>query len=538
MFNSKPIANDKSPKPPDIRYYNNDIEGNCDKIENKNVLSSTLYTNLGNSCTLTDDNLFNDKNDVYEKTIAGTLNVGDDNLEKQVNSKCVNEEGKKKIMNQLKYLSCQLASARNRTYNSNDFDITSAGVSVKEVFEKFKNIKFYLIIIFFLTIYFLTQGFFSSFDVCGNIVNLVNNNYSQGWVYWIGLFMGLLIPVLILASLFVANVCGSISSLDKINITENPGGIDDKIPLGFKRLDSGILLLFLLFLYGFVAVIFTIKRESVGNTFYMVIIGSILFIISIFIYLFYTFTPFFSSGNLDKVNKFEVPLKLFIDQRDEVSDITTNQVQVQKIQSVFTTVGIIITVFFVIFMLLGKMKPFNKYPWLENLLNGFFGSSAILIVPIFWIFNLVIALKYFYIYPIILLAFRFIRYFFMGVLYVISEKMDSLKDTMSSNLVEQLENFKQYTPSWNLIGIDLLKSLLNIMGYENIFSESYTNNNSNNNRNLSSNKYVMSPITSYFFLSSTDNLGTNTQSRLIVQVIICIISIIIGSSALWGVYKI
>ena len=537
MFNSKPIANDKSPKPPDIRYYNNDIEGNCDKIENKNVLSSTLYTNLGNSCTLTDESLFNDKNDVYEKTIDGTLNNGTDNLESKVDEKCTSPDGRKKIINQLKYLSCQLASARNRTYNSTDFDITSAGVSVKEVFEKFKNIKFYLIIIFFLTIYFLTQGFFSSFDVCGNIVNLVNSNYSQGWVYWIGLFMGLLIPVLILASLFVANVCGSISSLDKINITENPGGVDDKIPLGFKRLDNGILLLFLLFLYGFVAVIFTIKRESVGNTFYMIIIGSILFIISVFIYLFYTFTPFFSSGNLDKVNKFEVPLKLFIDQREEVSEITTNQVQIQKIQNVFLTVGIIITVFFVIFMLLGKMKG-SLPSWLESLLNGFFGSSAILIVPIFWIFNLVIALKYFYIYPIILLAFRFIRYFCMGVLYVVSDKVDSLKDTMSPNLVEQLDNFKQYTPSWNLLGIDLLKSLLNIMGYENIFSESYTNNNSNNNRNLSANKYVMSPITSYLFLSSTDNLGSNANARLIVQVIICIISIIIGSSALWGVYKI
>ena len=536
MFNSNPIANDKSPKPPNIRYYNNDIKGNCDEIENKETLSSTLYTNLGKSCTLNDNSLFNNKNDVYEKTIDGTLN--DDNaLKEQVENKCSTNDGKDKIINQLKYLSCQLASARNRTYNSSDFDITSAGVSVKEIFKKFKNIKFYLIIIFFLTIYFLTQGFFSSFDVCGNIINLVNNNYSQGWLYWIGLFMGLLIPVIILASLFVANVCGSISSLDKINITDNPAGVDDKIPLGFKRLDNGILLLFLLFLYGFIAVIFTIKRESVGNTFYMIIIGAILFIISIFIYLFYTFTPFFSSGNIDQVNKFEVPLKLFIDQRDEISEITTNQVQIQKIQSVFLTVGIIITVFFVIFMLLGKMK--GALPsWIEGLLNGFFGSSAVLIVPIFWIFNLVIALKYFYIYPIILLAFRFIRYFCMGILYVVSDKMDTLKDTMSPNLVEQLDNFKQYTPSWNLIGIDLLKSLLNIMGYENIFSESYTNNNSNNNRNLSANKYLISPITSYLFLNSTDNLGNNTKSRLIVQVIICIITIIIGSSALWGIYKI
>ena len=538
MFNSKPIANDKSPKAPDIRYYNNDIEGNCDKIENKNVLSSTLYTNLGKSCTLTDESLFNNKNDVYEKTIDGTLNDGPDNLENEVKTKCTDDDdGKKKIINQLKYLSCQLASARNRTYNSTDFDITSAGVSVKEVFEKFKNIKFYLIIIFFLTIYFLTQGFFSSFDVCGNIVNLVNSNYNQGWLYWIGLFMGLLIPVLILAFLFVANICGSVSSLDKINITENPGGVDDKIPLGFKRLDNGILLLFLLFLYGFVAVIFTIKRESVGNTFYMIIIGSILFIISIFIYLFYTFTPFFSSGNLDKVNKFEVPLKLFIDQREEVSEITTNQVQIQKIQNVFLEVGITVTSFFILFMLLGKSNESIKNSWYGNLLNGFFGASAILVVPIFWIFNLVIALKYFYIYPIILLIFRFIRYACMGILYVLSDKIDSLKNFMSPNLVEQLENFKQYTPSWNLIGIDFLKSLLNIMGYENIFSESYTNNNSNN-KNLSANKYVISPLTSYLFLGVTDSLDTNATSRIIIQLIICVISIIIGSSALWGVYKI
>ena len=96
MFNSKPIANDKSPKPPDIRYYNNDIEGNCDKIENKNVLSSTLYTNLGNSCSLTDESLFNDKNDVYEKTIAGTLN--DNNaLKVEVSNQCENDDGKKKL---------------------------------------------------------------------------------------------------------------------------------------------------------------------------------------------------------------------------------------------------------------------------------------------------------------------------------------------------------------------------------------------------------------------------------------------------------
>ena len=98
---------------------------------------------------------------------------------------------------------------------------------------------------------------------------------------------------------------------------------------------------------------------------------------------------------------------------------------------------------------------------LENFLNGFLGASAILISPILWVFNLIIALKYFYIFPIILLGFRFIRYLGMGLLYVISSKSDTFKDGLSSNLQEQLENFKDYVPTWNLLGFDLLKACLN-----------------------------------------------------------------------------
>ena len=545
MFNSKPISNTNIPKPPNIQYYNNDIEGNSDNIENNETLSSNLYTNLDKSCTINNETLFNNKDDLYNKTIDGTLNKptqGSHTLETEVINNCKddNADGKKKIINQLKYLSCQLAASRNRTYNSNDFDLTNANVSVKQVFQKFKNIKPYLIFIFFLTIYFLTQGFFSSFDVCGNIVNLVNSNYTQSWIYWIGLFFGILIPIFVLASLFISNICGSIYSLDKINITNNPSGVDDTIPIGFKNLDNGILLLFLLFLYGFIAVIFTVKKESVGNTFYMLIIGSILLVISIFIYLFYTFTPFFSSGNIDKINKFSEPLKLFIDQREDVSEITTNQVHIHKIQNVFLNTAIVITVFFALFMILGKVKD-KLPPWLASLLNGFFGASAILVVPIFWIFNLVIALKYFYIYPVILLSFRFIRYICMGILYILTNKVESLitlKDSMSSNFIDQLDNFKDYTPTWNLIGIDFLKSLLNIFGYENIFSENYTNNN-NDSKNLSSNRYAISPIFSGLFMGIVDeDSDDNGKSRAFVQLIIIVITVIIGSISLWGAYKI
>lgn len=534
MVNSKLIDNTYSAKPPDIRYYNNDTSATFGKSEDTKTLSSTLYTNLQNSCANINKHIYDNKDDVYNKTIDGTLNI-DNNLTNKINSLCSSEQNK--IVDQIKYLSCQLASSRNRTYNSNDFDVTSSDVSVKQVFQKFSNIKVYLILIFFLTFYFLTQGLFSSFDVCANLVNLVASNTSKNWLYWIGLFLGLTTPVFILALIFISKICGNISSLEKINITNNPEGIEDKLPSGLNKLDTGILFLFLLFIYGFVAVIFTVKKESIGNTFYVLIIGTILFIIAIFIYIFYTFIPFFSSGNIDKINKFQVPLKLYIDNRNEVNEITTNQTQLQDIQNTFLTTGSYIFVFFLVFIFLGKKKGVLP-EWLENLLNGFLGASAILISPILWVFNLIIALKYFYIFPIILLGFRFIRYFGMGILYVISNKSDTFKDSLSSNLQEQLDNFKDYSPTWNLLGFDLLKACLNINGYENIFSEKFANNN-NNSKNLSSNRYVIPSIFSYFFLKiGGDDTGSNGTNNLIIQLIISIISITISCIALFGIYKI
>ena len=153
-FNSKPIENTYSPKPPDIRYYNNAPSETCGKIENTNNLSSNLYTNLQNSCANITESIYSNKDDVYNKTIDGTLNK---DLTTKISNMCGNDDKneRNKIADQIKYLSCQLASSRNRTYDSNKFDVTSSDVSVKQVFQKFPNIKFYLILILYLSTYFL-----------------------------------------------------------------------------------------------------------------------------------------------------------------------------------------------------------------------------------------------------------------------------------------------------------------------------------------------------------------------------------------------
>ena len=68
-------------------------------------------------------------------------------------------------------------------------------------------------------------------------------------------------------------------------------------------------------------------------------------------------------------------------------------------------------------------------------------------------------------------------------------------DYFSDDLKEQLEDFSNYSPSYNLVGMDIIKTLLNVLGYENIFSKSFVNNNKHNN--LAGNKYVISGLFSY-----------------------------------------
>lgn len=519
-INSENLDVSSLPNPPNIGYYDQDTS---DKINS----SSTLRQNLNSSCSdIGSTGIYTDGLDkVYEKTIEGSLNDGSMQVENSDNTK-----------NQIKHLSCQLAASRNRIYESSKLDILNPGMTVKKVFETFSNLKPYLILLFILTIYFLTSGFFSSFDVAGNLLNLVESNYSRSIYYWIALLLGLIVPVIILSYLFVTTVCGSISSLEKINITESPTGVEETVPDGFKRLDTSILILFVLFVYGFVAILFTIKREALGNTLYMVLIGSILFVISIFLYLFYTFIPFFATANTDNVDKFKQELKIYIDNQQNISEITTNQTQIKNVQTVFGLTSLLIFGFFVIYMFLGK-KFGDGDSILKDVFNGFFGASAVLIIPIVWILNFLLATKFFYVYPVILLGFRFIRYIGMLLVYVLYNNAELFKDSMTDGFREQLDNFREYSPTWNLIGMDILKGILNILGYENIFSKEYSNEN-NNSPNLSKNRYVTPGIFSYFGFAMTGDTNENDSGKLIVQGIILLVTIIISMTLLYGVYKI
>jgi hypothetical protein len=122
----------------------------------------------------------------------------------------------------------------------------------------------------------------------------------------------------------------------------------------------------------------------------------------------------------------------------------------------------------------------------------------------------------------------------MAILYIISEKSSSIKNYFSDDLVDKLNNFKNYSPPWGLIGVDELKIIMNILGYENIFSKMIIPD--DDNKNISNNKFISSG-----FLGFITNLIATQEKNitgLSLSIIIFVITIMISSIILFGISKI
>ena len=554
-MSSNPINIPGIPSLPKMGYYDSNIGGISNNKENDaNYTSYTKLTrNLTNSCTnnLSGKSLHN-SNGIYNSNnpniknylpdgsntnsldipyylaksgvlINNPLSQGN-NLDNAVKNSCGTNQ--QNIVNQIQYLTCQLEAARNRVYESSKFSLTETS-DLKSIFDKFKNLKIFLIIIFVLSIYLGLTGFFGSIDLGPNIFNAIESNSKFNISYWVGLLLGLSIPIIVLCTILSREICTNLSDLEKYEITNNAYGNDKKnVSSSAKAFDILTLLLFIFLIYGFVAVLFTIKKGAFSSIMYTILVGSILFIIAIFIYVLYAFIPFFNTTDPENMMKTEArPLRLFIDNQNDISTIHTNQVEDSRLRKGFFVTFIVIFILAIIFFMLKSSNAF---------LNGLLGSSAILILPILWVFNFILIIKYFYIYPIFLIIMRFFRYIFMSILYILYEKNSSLKDRFSDDLINQLENFKNYTPTWGLLGIDEFKLLLNVFGYENIFSKKIIPD-SNNSKNITNNKFVASG-TIFAFLFALKDSGN--RRGIIYSAILLGLTLIICSIILFGIVKV
>jgi hypothetical protein len=533
---SKSIDIKNMPKLPNIGYYN--INSNDEEKTYSNNSYKILSDSLTKDCTKENWNIngiFNEQevNDVPIPPNTKPLDypfylakkgVLMDKLSKKTD---INDNAK----TQIQYLVCQLQKERNRVYNLSDFGGISGPSSIKKTFKRLETYKYILIIIFIISMYLFVSGFFGSIDVAGNIFGLIERNSNSGFIYWIGLLLGLAAPVFILSSIYVREVCKNLDDLNKPEITNHAYGIKNKkIDEAKKNFDILTLVLFILLLYAFVAALFTIKKKNMNGFLYSLIVGSILFVIACFIYALYAYVPFFNTANKNEIGSSKGrELRLFIDQQETLSNISTNKDDDIKLRKIFfyTLIGIIVlTILFV------SSKFLRELP----LLNGILASSAILSIPSLWVLNFIIAMNYFHLYPIILIVFRFIRYALMCVIFILAENSTNLKSSFSEDLLNNIDNFKNYSPSWGLLGIDELKILLGLFGFNNDFSKSVIPNNYNNS-NLSQNKYVSNGYLTFIINFFTTGNVSNIKG-LIITALIALITIILSVIILFGIAKI
>lgn len=530
------ILNDNVPSLPNIHYYNKvapptainneqkfiDImntqcpidtsgclNGNCDKFTND------LYSN----------NYGTDKSGANITTLLGDI------------KNSIAKATPAQTATQMQYLTCQLARARAQNYDSDKLNVSQSTISLQEVFKKFSNLKPYLIVIFFVTIYLLIYGFFSSLDVCINILTSISD-VSLG--YWIGLLCGLIIPIIILTINFNNVLCGKVVGEDKYDITNNTTGEDkyeSKPGNGLynqKVLDYSMITIFIVLIFAFTSLLFILKKDVLGDKIYYALVISIFVIISVFIYIFYSMTPYFVSADQKNIfNRTEDPIKIFIDNQKDISKITSNKDINEKVNTLYITVILIIFVFAILFFILTKKGGVDNQ-YLNSFLNGLFGAGALLILPILWVFNYTIGIRYFYIYPVFIIIMRFIRYAGMVILYMITQKNEELKENFSDNLLEELDDIKNYSPSWSLIGVDLLKTIMNMNGFSNVLSERVVNNN-NNKKNISGDKYFSSLL--FLRLLLSDNISDNKESIIFASIIL-VLTLIVGSIILYGVLSV
>ena len=118
----------------------------------------------------------------------------------------------------------------------------------------------------------------------------------------------------------------------------------------------------------------------------------------------------------------------------------------------------------------------------------------------------------------------------MIIIYQLYNNSDDIRSMVSDDMNDQLSHFENYTPSWSLIGIDILKTLINFFGYENILSKAIIDDD-DEVKNISANKFVVGGI--FNFIINKSKMGIPYMIFILVLTIVIAFSILGGI----GIFK-
>ena len=217
----------------------------------------------------------------------------------------------------------------------------------------------------------------------------------------------------------------------------------------------------------------------------------ILFVfLSVILFLLFYWIPILSFGNDnqdDRAYGISRPLRVYLasNNQNDISEVTSNKfidIYLQRFIAIYAIVILVITLFYI-------TRP-NKpvMGWMGSIMEGIMVSCAILALPILWVFNWYVGVKFFMFYPMLLLIVRYLRY----PMYYIARNMyisNPIAQRENPRMKAEFEKPENYTAPWDLLGLTVFKTLMKMSGNRALYSEMFTDR-ANGYQDISGNSYV------------------------------------------------
>ena len=383
--------------------------------------------------------------------------------------------GSDKGNDQTRFNACQTVMSRSREYNIAKI---SGGLffGMRDLFIKLGSIRPILLIVLAIAVYLLVNGTLASADVGFSIANLISSRSNASFSYFIGIFLGILVPAiisLVCAKKQIEKTNNKYSS--GIDITKNPYG--DKVPNSSEttqKNDIALISIMLGVTYVCIALIYYIMRDKVRTPLTKSVIGTILLLfLAVCVFLIFYWTPIVSYGADnpdDAAYGISRPLRIWVRGGDDkdIRPVMSNK-HIDYYLGRFFAIYAIVTIVIAVIYLRMPQRPITGFG--ESVVEGIMATCAILTIPILWVFNWYLGMKFFIGYPMFLMIIRFVRY---PMYYMLRNSYLSSPDLQRAypHLRIEFNKPESYTAPWDLMGITLFKNMIKFSPNRLLYSDS------------------------------------------------------------------
>ncbi len=390
------------------------------------------------------------------------------------------------------YNACQTVLSRTRMYDVSKLVQGGAFYGLEDIFKQLKSLRMILLVVLLLSIYFLVQGTLGSADLGFNIANFISSRSSPSTSFLMGAFIGILVPAILSAYMAKEQIKKTNDRFGTIDVSNTPYG--EKVQTDKKQESNDITLVIALIVIAYICVMIiynTMRSKSTSPLIKIATCAIIFLILTVVLFLLFYWAPIVSYANdesVDRAYTINRPLKVWLkgDDMYDVSSVTSNAYvdrYLRRYFAIYALVALSVTILY----LCKSNKPIMGFG--GGALEGLMASCAIVALPILWIFNWFIGIKFFIGYPMVLMMFRFMRYPLYTMLrwyYLGNPELQSKLPQMRG----EFEKPESYTAPWDLIGITIFKYILKFNGNKALYSELFVDPR-DGVKDISGNSYVI-----------------------------------------------